>query len=856
MLVIALALTAICGVLLGFVVLVTVSRKAKAGRLRPPEEAPSRSVKAAGETNGAATSGGEHLARRQVEVTAERVRKPEPAPTCIGESRSATNASGEQGPARCAFPPNNLQRHAVTAGIMGREASPGEIAFEVAGHEAESVPPREPASFEESLGDETQGTTPATLAAPTAELRSCPALAIFRGAEADAGSEAKAEAEGEETDHMPSLASPRLHRRPRRSEKVVRFRSPARMRRINTIVRGGARRRAPGECGSSTPDSARNDRPSGSEAPEERSSPAESGEIRAELVTWWAQGAQHVGLDVSREGSIGPARYEGGAHLRPAGPRGGPQDRVYVLTQMESVIVETPVETLKVELQPNEILLFKLHGEKGAQGRRVRTVSQGKYALVCPQSCEISGSASRENCSIGGYAAYVFECGDGSHPPVVVLPTGERRPLERKRAYRLEGNIHRSASDPRPLCLGNAPRLVAPEPFKPGTTVVVGTEGRGSRRRWRCKLYATPGNTELELENTFEKITGGWFFARVYGDDDILLDSLDFLFLKPVKSVEVSSHPVFPGPGGHLPVCAIITHDDSARIVVERNLPATHKKGLTIVDLPPDPECDEVRLYAEVDGKRYRDAPIVVTADRAWFGLGEHNRKPNSWLDRPFELSREDFRPTKTTAIWVKLPGRLVGTPLMAGFDEKKAKKYTASPRSGLFTIPLKDFYDQPELSGPASPTVSLNLCLWHRHSKCAQVVATVQPLTAARLWRACGRSKKVYAVALMRHPGGGSITCNGALLEEFCRGRPPDGLSLVNKILQDHDMTNMLKECSVEVTTYGGTENSVRKCKAVAHSIANVLKQRDSSLAPKLKALGLGGARPREGKFKPDWLA
>lgn len=832
----ALTLSAVCGVLLGLAIFVAVRRRGMARRLRPEEalccrkeEALSYAAKAATKANHPATSDGEYLIPVLGEAVPECTPRLEPELPGVPDSSSEIDTAVQRDPAHLAPPLNGLRQREATAYTRTPKASLGTVASEDAYHQDESISSPEAQSGLPSIV--TWEAKDDTISGPETEIR------------------------GEEREYALSPAAPRRRERRPRLERVVRLRPPTRTRCINTILRGGARRKAPDESGSVSLRAARNNQPRDSGASGERRSPDESGKVRAELITWWAQGAQHVGLDVSREGSINAVHYESGVQLSLAAPHRGPQERAYVLTHMGSVIVETSIRVLKVELQPHEILIFKLHGEKGAQGRRVRFASQGKYVMVCPKSYEIEGLASRESCSISGYAAYVFECADNSRPPVVVLPTGERRALETRQAYRFDGSVFRSDSDPRPLYLGMAPRLVAPEPFGPGTTVVVGTEGRDTRRQWRCKLYVAPGTTELALENALEKTNGGWFFARVYEDDDVLLDSLDFLFLRPVKSVKVSPHPVFPGPEGHSSVRAVITHDDSAKIVTEQDLLVTRKDGLTIVNLPPDPERDEVRLWVEVDGKRYRDAAIAITSDRAWFGLGECNRKPDSWLDRPFELSREDFKPTKTTSIWVKLPRRLVGTPLTAGFDDKRAKKYAASSRSRLFTIPLRDFYDQPELSAPGSPSVSVTLYLWHWQSNDAHIVATVRSLPAARLWRACGRSKNVYAVALMRHPGSGQITCNGSLLTEFCQGQPQAGLSLISKIIRDDSTASMLEECSVEVTTYGGAENSVRRCKAVAHGIANVLKQRDPSLAPKLKALGLGGARPREDRFKPDWL-
>lgn len=821
------------GVVLGLAILLAVSRR---GARRPNREealscgeaeVPPCMSEAVTEVDASAPRDGEHLPRVPNEAVCGFPPRREPELLGVPDSSSEIDALVERDPALLAVPPTDSDQHGGTACTTTTEAS------------LNGVSSKDVHRLDELVSSpEAQSGLPGV---------------VPREAQARTMSRPEIEVRSEERVYTPSPVSQRREHRPG-SDRVVRLRPPTRRRRVNTILRGGARRRAPDESRSSSCAAIQINQARESGAYGEGRSLGEPGGVRVELITWWAKGAQHVGLNVSCEGNVDAVRYESGEHLLLAPQRGSPQERVYVLTQMGSVVVETSGGSLKLELQSDEVLIFKLHAEKGSRGHWVRFVSQGKYVMVCPESWEIRGQASRQSCSISGYAAYVFECAHDLCPPVVILPTGEERALETRQAYRLEGPVFRTDSDPRPLYLGTAPKLVAPEPFKAGTTVVVGTEGKGTKKHWRCKLHALPGTRELTLENALEEANSGWFFVRVYEDDDVLLDSLDFLFLRPVKSVEVSSHPMFPGPEGHSTVCVVITHDDTARIVSELDLLMTRKRGLTTVNLPPDPEYDEVRLWAEVGGKRYTDAAIVITSGRAWFGLGEHGRKPDSWLDRPFELPREDFRPTKTTSIWVKLPSRHARTPLAAGFDRRKAKKYAPFSRSRLFVIPLRDFYDQPELSAPGSLSASLNLYLWHGQSDEAHIVATVRSLPVARLWRACGRSKNVYAVALMRHPGSGQITCNGSPLAEFCQGQPRAGLSLVSKVVQDDSTASMLEGCSVEVITYGGTEKSTRICKAVAHSIANVLKQRDPTLAPKLKALGLGGARLRRGKFEPDW--
>jgi len=577
-----------------------------------------------------------------------------------------------------------------------------------------------------------------------------------------------------------------------------------------------------------------------------------------DLVTWSSSGVQYVGLEINPQISIKCVCYaESNTPLCKAERSKAKDNSTYLLERLEPVVVETQDTKIPVNLQSDEILLFKMHGERGGQGRRVRLVSRGKYLLVCPESVEVGGQVSRIRCNLSGYTAYAFEASDDLPLPAVVLPSGTQYVWKKTQAYVLEGNIFCSPADMRPFYLGQAPTIIASEAFKAGTTVVVGIEGRKSEERPRVKKCPTPGTTRFDLKKAFAEEDCDWVFVRIYENDDILLESLDFVLLMPVKSISVTEHPTFPGAEGHIPVQIKVTHDENVSIDVDGPFFKHEAKGQTVIEVPPDPNLDKVNLQVRT-GRNKRPVIVPVVIDRVWYGFGDAHNKSSEWYDKPLELSYEDFPPTTGRAVWIKLPLSLNfnRTPLLVGFEEHKAKKYLPPSGGSPLVIPLSDFYDQPEIAAPGHGKV--HLWLWHGNFGGPYTLATIERRATPRTYRACGRSKNVYALARMSYPGKGTIICDGIPLENFCRKqRKYTGIRLIHKVTKDPQVAKLLAKSTVTVATHGGKVTSVRKCKAIAHSIAKVLERHDPSIAPRLRSLGLGGAKPRKSKFvelKSQW--
>lgn len=642
------------------------------------------------------------------------------------------------------------------------------------------------------------------------------------------------------------------------ADEPERSESPPRVR-IDTEKRGGSPRVLSGRLAASPITS------EGTEAEAARKG-RRSEVLRPEVVTWEHRGRQCVGLvlSVSETFSLSDcsARYAGSEEkLEPVGhaeasrlgfARTDSNESLCTINRLEPVIVRLGDITRHVQLDPNDLLLFRITGEKGRRGRRVRYISTGKYVAVCPATFEVAGEVGWLSCGVKNCRAFVMEVAEtGQTLPEIALPTGERYQWSRKQAFSLEGTVFRSGLDQRDFFLGSAPVLVSPEPFKEGTTVVVGSEGPGRRRRFQTKLFARPGEMRLHLddtcgdnaENPFKEETLGWFFARIYEDDDILMDSLDFVLVRSIKQISWEKETLFPGPEGHEPLYVRVTHDNSVTSAVDDFYTVEQTPSSTVIEIPPDPDYEVLTIRVKEGRKIHKEPCISVPINRLWYAVGDQSKEPLYWHDLPVSLSHEDFLANRRRVIWLKAPVSAAGKPFFVGFSESGAKRYTLSPAARKpFAIPLRDFYDQSELRSNVEGPVSM----WIRDSDSdvSHCLALVQPRTPVQQYRACGRSKNVHAVAYLTYPGNGAVTCDGLRIAEFrLRQRRHKGLDLMDTLSEDPLIGNVLRSCSVSVATYGGRESTVRKCKAIAHSIANALKQQNPSLAPRLKKLGLGGA-------------
>ncbi len=199
--------------------------------------------------------------------------------------------------------------------------------------------------------------------------------------------------------------------------------------------------------------------------------------------------------------------------------------------------------------QGRNYLIFKMRrGWKGL-GRLVRRPTAGYYLIVAPQEWnrhdEISGPApvAPENVRINGYKAHFFVLGQNEDTAIAFINAkGERIQVETGSSrFRLVGKeISDSSEDMGPLFGEELPLIKTNDEREWGNVgvVVVGEEGSG-RNRWRTQFVPQEGANEQRMPDELTNRQGGWYFVRIYDNNDDLLESMDFRFIAGLKDIQI-----------------------------------------------------------------------------------------------------------------------------------------------------------------------------------------------------------------------------------------------------------------------------------------------------------------------------
>ncbi len=558
-----------------------------------------------------------------------------------------------------------------------------------------------------------------------------------------------------------------------------------------------------------------------------------------------------------------------------------PESGYWLLQEVPSKVVvhwqeDGLAQEAGVDVGLHRYLLFKLSGRSSEEGRLVNSPSTGSYLVVTPEGWERDEELSGpppvvpEPVNFAGYRAHFFELDkrDGSRI-AFRLPDGLPLVIEgNTRRFELIGNrIEDAGEDKGPLFGEKPPRIRAStvDAWKNVRTIVVGEEGRG-KGKWRAEVNPDSGQTEQELPPEVAARKGGWYFARLYDDDDELIESFDFRFLSALKKVSILQASPLPPEGGHEPVCVEFLHEPgcivepqkgSGNIQVER--PYADK---TVLIVPPDPACDESQwLVGPVSGPKVE---VTVRVERVWWALGEESTTPSEWRDRPVLLSREDLKAASSKALWLRLPKERWVRRVLVGFEHSKSRHYDVRVSEKAVVIPLRDYSDSAEAG---DKTGEHNLRLWIQRSHQDQdmeVTVAVLPASAvsaasvsvpaaptlASPWIGVGRFKSSKATAEIRQ-GASEIKVNGAHLESYFERAPSQAKQFLKRLLSMSEVGAMLVSMQVSVTVEGSDPTTMRQAKAVTHAIARALMNRNPRLRPLLRQAGFGGVHVETSKAR-----
>jgi hypothetical protein len=135
------------------------------------------------------------------------------------------------------------------------------------------------------------------------------------------------------------------------------------------------------------------------------------------------------------------------------------------------------------------------------------------------------------------------------------------------------------------------------------------------------------GSTEQDLTEVLLDWQSGWFFVRLYDDQDTILDSFDFRFVRPLVAVLVEGASSLPGPAGHGPVRVRFEHRGPCQIS-----PPPEAGAVTVSDestratLPAaiDADKSEWKITGGHGTNEFNQAvPVTLLLERLWWAIAD-----------------------------------------------------------------------------------------------------------------------------------------------------------------------------------------------------------------------------------------
>ncbi len=436
---------------------------------------------------------------------------------------------------------------------------------------------------------------------------------------------------------------------------------------------------------------------------------------RPELVCWfqgmargWTigvevpDGLQLPTLQVRQAADIALEEEGGsrGGRWRLKNPLGSVKFAAADLDQESAVPLEVPAAQYRI---------FRIVGAHGDRGRAVRQGTTGHFLVVVPQSWqwneELSGAPSSgapEFVSPGTARAHHVELPlEAGRTLAFTTPEGDcvRVPCARQRFELVGPRVDDASEEVGPLFVGEPPRLQCSGGFDESATpatVVVGEEGPADGwRRWR--VY---GKQFDDLRPAITEQGTGWFFARLYDSNDELIESLDFRFVANLEAIKVQATSPTPGPYGHSAARIHFRHgrESSVRCCSAHPLASESVHDGSIAIVPPDAQFDATRWRIGPVGGRAVDVTILV--ERVWWARarGDTARDQQPWTDHALELCREDFDPTSSTAIVLKLPRAGWAAEVRIGFEAARSRLIHLSASEQECVIPLRELGEFREI--------------------------------------------------------------------------------------------------------------------------------------------------------------
>lgn len=512
---------------------------------------------------------------------------------------------------------------------------------------------------------------------------------------------------------------PRTDRRTRDADVPAKFKHYPRKqppKRITDPIAKGGKPRAPGGLSPTVVPV---------QTPKEPTEPKRK-QGRIDIVCYKADGIWRLSVELSDEWLDGgkPEVLQDGQHLAKDEAEGR---EVWCLSSLAPVAVKaasgsTQEREILSSVAVHKVLIFKLVGGNLDRGRLVRAQSPGSYLVCAPDSWKLAKTTGRvprerEPVNLKRYVAHFLDAGDSGAELDFVTSTNESITVSiSNRELRFVGNLIPDARTKVPPLFAPLPpdlRAESAEYWSRVSCIVLGVEG-GGKNAWRKAFVPVADKADQRLTPLLKR-DGGWYFARIYDLDSVLIESFDFRFIRGLNSIDILQGPPLPAPLGHPQAEIVFDHDSICQVIVPQvegvpSLRVLREGARTRTTLPADPIFDMLVFQIK---RNLESVSTLISLSRVWWALGQVSCIPKTgWKDRPIDIPGVDITATSTAAIWLRVPVLGMLGDLDIGFSEGFRRRLGDQKGAPALQVPLRELSDDPALYRTKNP-VELTLQLW-----------------------------------------------------------------------------------------------------------------------------------------------
>ena len=391
------------------------------------------------------------------------------------------------------------------------------------------------------------------------------------------------------------------------------------------------------------------------------------------------------------------------------------------------------------------IFKFKSHGQE--HGKRIGALTKGAFLLFAPSNWTRLGDRSDdyEGCVDPEFLAHHFFRGQDDSTDCI--GGFEECEILTSEGFVLQGKRVMDDSPDGDLFVGFPPTL---NPAQGIAYAQIGEERPGG---WKS------GNFN-PADDSLEKILDGRqgrFFVRVYNDEASLVDSDEFRYFSDLIEILVNGEryapdiPMIPPPKGHPP--AILQFMGTDGIVLHPKLKNDNPRVTSGQDgmIKIEPSCPESDETVWSLSSERSAVEVEIRLPRVWWRFQRPDIDSGEWLDKPSDMTREEFRDHAKEGVSIRLFLPSSVKTILAGFNDDLTRRFNVADE-----LRFDLFVDYPEIAQHLDSTAELKI-------RCCG-----EELTLARIAPDISLKLQEIPVARVNRPGGGRRRGKGFSIGEL----------------------------------------------------------------------------------------